>query len=225
MDKPDTMLEIQTLGRFSIYVDGKPVATDWPDNTLKVFFCSLLSPLDLYFTWDRICRSTWDMPVTRTSRRQLEEMMVRPLGIYLIKELGFNPLLVGPEDLRINPQRIHVDAREFYSTVLEGLRLSSLADHAAALEKFNRANALYTGSYLPGIPGKIIENTRNDLEVLYRTAVMDTIQLSRNSGCSESHSRPESKSHKRPPELRRHLEVVGDTYGNRIQDRIGKRIS
>ena len=175
MDKPGTMLEIRTLGRFDIYVDGKPVAADWPDDTLKVFFCSLLSPLDLYFTWDRICRSMWDVPVTRSIRHRLDKMIIRPLGIFLINELGFNPLLAAPEGIRIDQQYIHVDAREFYSTALEGLRLSSLADHAAAREKFNQANALYTGSYLPGIPGKIIENARHDLEALYRTAVMDAI--------------------------------------------------
>jgi DNA-binding SARP family transcriptional activator len=181
MDTPGNMLEIRTLGRFGIYVDGKHVATDWPDETLKVFFCSLLSPLDLYFTWDRICRSMWDVPVTRSSRQRLDKMIIQPLGIFLFKEFGFNPLHTGPEGVRIDQQRIHVDAREFYSTALEGLRLASLADHAAALELFNQADALYTGSYLPGIPGKIIENARHDLEALYRTAVMDAIPHSRGS--------------------------------------------
>jgi hypothetical protein len=187
MDKPDTTLEIRTLGRFDIHVDGKPVATDWPDDMLKVFFCSLLSPLDLYFTWDRICRSMWNVPVTRTIRHRLDKMIIRPLGIFLFKELGFNPLHTGPEGVRIDQQRIHVDAREFYSTALEGLRLSSLADHAGSLEKFNQANGLYTGCYLPGIQGKIIENARHDLEALYRTAVMHAIPHSpgfRSSGCN-----------------------------------------
>jgi len=44
MSIPDTTLEIQTLGRFSISAEGKPVATDWPDEMAKVLFCSLLSP-------------------------------------------------------------------------------------------------------------------------------------------------------------------------------------
>lgn len=184
MDTPGTTLEIRTLGRFGIYVDGKHVATDWPDDTLKVFFCSLLSPLDLYFTWDRVCRSMWDVPVTRLIRHRLDKMIIRPLGEFLINELGFNPLIEGPEGIRIDLLHIHVDAREFYSTVLEGLRLSSLADHAAALEKFNQADALYTGSYLPGVPGKIIENARHDLEALYRTAVMDSIPHSPGFRCS-----------------------------------------
>jgi hypothetical protein len=42
VDNSDTMLEIQTLGRFSISVDGKPVAAVWPDETQKELFCSLL---------------------------------------------------------------------------------------------------------------------------------------------------------------------------------------
>lgn len=180
MDKSGTMLRIQTLGRFSISIDGKPAGTVWPDETLKVFFCSLLSPLDLYFTWDRICRSMWDVPATASSRHRLDEKIIRPLGNFLVDEWGFNPLLAGPDDIRIDHLRTHIDAQEFYNTVVEGLQLSSLIDHSAALEKFNRANTLYTGSYLPGMSGKIIENARHELEILYRTTVMDALPLSRN---------------------------------------------
>jgi hypothetical protein len=50
----------------------------------------------------------------------------------------------------------------------------SLGNHAAAFKKFSGAESLYVGSYLPGIPGKIIANTRKDLESFYRTAVMQT---------------------------------------------------
>jgi alcohol dehydrogenase (NADP+) len=57
----------------------------------------------------------------------------------------------------------------------------SLGNHAAALKKFSRAKSLYTGSYLPEIPGKIIANTRKDLESLYRTAVMDCIRQARST--------------------------------------------
>lgn len=169
MNIPDTTLEIQTLGRFSISIDGKPVAIDWPDETIKELFCSLLSPLDLYFTWDRICRAILGVPANRTSRRQLEDICVRPLKSFLLKELGFNPLITGHEGMRIDLQRIHLDAIEFHSNVVEGLRLLSVNNHAAALDKFSRANLLYAGSYLPGIPGKIIASTRNDLAALYRT--------------------------------------------------------
>lgn len=176
MNIPNTALEIQTLGRFRISMNGKIVATDWPDETLKVLFCSLLSPLDLFFTWDRICRSLWDIPETRTSRRRLDELFIRPLNEYLIKECGFTPLVIGTEGIRIDNKSIHVDAMAFYSTVLEGLRLLSVANQVAALEKFEKASVLYTGSYLPGMHGKIIINTRNDLEALYRTAVMDGIR-------------------------------------------------
>jgi len=184
MSIPDITLEIQTLGRFRISVEGKPVATDWPDETAKVLFCSLLSPLDLYFNWDRICRSMWDVPATRASRLRLEKILIRSLNGFLIKELGLNPLIVGDEGIRIDQQSIHVDAREFRSAVVEGLRLLALGNRAAALEKFNMADSLYTGSYLPGIQGKIIANTRNELDSLHRAAVMAAKPLTRNSGCS-----------------------------------------
>ena len=166
---PDNTLKIMTLGRFSMFFDGKLVEADWPDETIKLFFCSLLSPMDLYVTWDRMCRSLWDEPVTRVSRHRLEQSCIRPLNILLIKHLGFSPLITGEDGIRIDKQRIYLDALEFYSFVLEGLRLLCLDNHAAALKKISRANALYAGDYLPGLPGKIIINTRTELESLYRT--------------------------------------------------------
>ena len=186
MDLPGTTLEILTLGRFSISINGNPVATNWPDESIKVFFCSLLSPLDLYFSWDRLCRSMWNTPVTRSSRQQLEETIIRPLNSYLIKELGFNPLVAGKDGIRIDQHRVHIDAHEFHSDVVEGLSLLAIGSHAAALEKLSRADVLYAGIYLPGMPGKIIENARRDLESLYRTAVLDGMMHARNTSHAQT---------------------------------------
>jgi hypothetical protein len=188
MNIHDTTVNILTLGRFSVSYNGKPVVSDWPDETIKVFFCSLISPLDLYFTWDRICRSMLGVPETRSSRRQLEELLIRPLNSFLIRELGFTPLVASLDSISINQKRIYVDAREFQSAVVEGLRQLSLGDHAAAHIKLDRAMTLYAGSYLPGIHGKIIANTRNELESLYRTASMESAQ---NTGRKHSQGGPE----------------------------------
>lgn len=184
MKTPDTMLIVQTLGTFSMSVAGNPVATSWPDELEKEFFCSLLSPLDLSFTWDRLCRSMWGEAATPASMRRLHETIITPLNSFLVKELGFNPLIAGVEGVRIDPLMVHVDALEFYSTILEALSLLSLTNKSAALEKFNKASSLYAGRYLPGISGTIIANTRNELETLYRTAVKNAMPLLRNSSCS-----------------------------------------
>lgn len=167
---PDTTLEIQTLGHFSILADGKPVATDWPNDAVKNCFCSLLSPMDICFTWDRICRSLLEVPITSANRSKLEEIIIQPLNNFLLKELGFNPLVSGEESVRINPRGINIDAHEFYSSALEGIRLSN-SNSVAALNKINRANSLYSGAFLLGMSGKIIVNARQDLDLLYRTAV------------------------------------------------------
>ena len=172
MIKSAIKLEILTLGCFRITMDGKQVATCWPDETLKVCFCSLLSPLDLYFSWDRICRSLLGVPDSRQSRRQLEEDIVRPLKSFLITELGFNPLLTGSEYMSIDQRRIKVDAFEFHSSAVEGLKQMSQGNHAAAQQRLGRSRDLYAGSYLPDVDGKIIANTRKDLETLYQRVVL-----------------------------------------------------
>ena len=139
MHIPATMLEIKTLGRFKISVAGKAVASDWPDETIKLLFCSLLSPLDLSFTWDRICRSMWGVPVTSTTRRQLEELLIQPLNKFLMMEFGFNTVMADAEGVSIDPQHMHIDAHEFYFTALEGLMLMFLDKRHAALEKIHMA--------------------------------------------------------------------------------------
>jgi len=181
MNKSVYALDIQTLGRFRISVEGKTVATNWQDERLKVLFCSLISPLDLYFSWDRICRSLLGVPETRSSRRQLEELFIRPLNRFLLKELGFNPLIAGAEGIMIDPQGIHLDVFEFYRAVVDGLNLVSLDDLGGARKKFSRAKRLYVGSYLPGMPGKIIEHTRMELEALHQAAVKNGIWQNRSA--------------------------------------------
>jgi hypothetical protein len=176
MDIPHITPEILTLGRFSISVAGKPVAENWPDESLKIFFCSLLSPLDLFFTWDRISRSLLCEPATRTTMRRLDESYVRPLNRFFIKQLGFSPVISGPEGIRINRQAIHIDALEFYISFLEGLRLLAIENLAAAHEKFGRADLLYAGTYLPGMTAKLIDQTRHDLESMHQTGVMERVR-------------------------------------------------
>jgi two-component SAPR family response regulator len=186
MKVPNFKLNILTLGRISLFIDGKSVLTEWPSETLKELFCSLLSPLDLYISWDRICRSMWDIPATTDSNLRMEETFVGPLRSFLVRELGFDPLITGDDGLRFDQERISLDALEFHSAAAGGLRLLSLDLRSAALEALNRAKTLYVGSYLPGMSGKIIANTRNDLESLYLTAVIDGIPLSQHStwpGC------------------------------------------
>ena len=123
MNTPDTTLRITTLGRFSMAINGKPVATDWPDETIKVFFCSLISPLDLYFTWDRICLTMWDIPDSRIVRHRLEELFIEPLKCFLIRELGFNPLISENGGITLDQQRIHLDAFDFFQGI--GFRTGS----------------------------------------------------------------------------------------------------
>jgi hypothetical protein len=180
MNIPVTAVEVITLGRFSISVEGKTVATNWPDDELKVLFCCLLSPLDLIFTWDRIGRSLWGDSVTE-SRRKLEERLVGPLTSFLIKELGFSPLIVEDEGIKIDQNSLYNDAVVFQNAAVEGLRLMSQGSHAAAFDAFSRAKSLYAGVYLPGITGNIIAATRNELESLYLTAVLDAMPQTRKS--------------------------------------------
>lgn len=181
MNTSESLLEIQTLGCFKMSIDGRPVATDWPNETLKVLFCSLFSPLDLYITWERLCRSIWDIPATDLSRERLNELFVHPLNDYLIQELGYNPLIAGIEGVRIDQRRIRLDSYEFYIAAVEGFRLFSLGNNAAAFELFSHAKLLFSGTYLPGCNSKIINSTRTDLQSLYKTAVLNAMPLSRRS--------------------------------------------
>jgi hypothetical protein len=108
------------------------------------------------------------------NRQQLEENIIRPLKKFLIMELGFNPLLTGEEYISIDRRRAQVDVFEFHSSAVEGLRQLSQGNHAAAQQNLARAKALYAGSYLPGVPGKIIANTRIELESLHQKVILES---------------------------------------------------
>ncbi|NVN93412.1 MAG: hypothetical protein HXX11_22840 [Desulfuromonadales bacterium] len=198
MNTPDTRIEIQTLGSFNISADGKPIASTWPDKAAKVLFCSLFSPLAINFTWDRICRSLLGVSESLASRQRLEKNSIVPLSSFLIEEFGFNPLITSHEGIRIDFQRIHVDAFEFHTSALEGLNFLSRGNRDAAFEKLRRAKSLYNGSYLPGITSKIITNTRFGLESLYRTAVINAMPLTGTS-CSSGRNRRKEPALQRKP--------------------------
>jgi two-component SAPR family response regulator len=184
MKKTDTTIEIQTLGRFNISDQGKRVATDWTDETQKALFCSLFSPLNRYFTWDRICRSMWGVPATQATRSRLDKILDGPLNGFLLNELGFNPIITGQEGIKIDYQHIHVDAFDFHCFAVEGIKLLSAGDHSSAFEKFSKAKSIYKGSYLPDVKSKIIANTRAGLDSLYRTAILEAMPLARKSSYS-----------------------------------------
>jgi two-component SAPR family response regulator len=193
MKLPVNTMYIKTLGSFCMYADGVPVTTEWPDDTLKVMFCSLLSPLDSSVTWDRICDSLWGKPATSENRLQLEESIVQPLTGFLVRELGFNPFVAEDDGIRIDRQHIQLDAHEFHGAAVAGLQLWSRDNNCAAYEKFNRAKTLYSGCYLPGMSSKIIKNTRNDLESLYLSAILDAMPHTRNSAFTGRHRLAEFK--------------------------------
>ncbi len=183
MKPNDAKLEIRTLGCFSIFINGKSFELDWPDEALKCFLGSLLSPLDLYFSWDRMCRAMLNEPVTRAGKNRLEELYIRPLNRFLIKSLGFNPVIKGNDGIRIDKQLVYLDALEFHAVAVEGLKLKFIGNQAAALEKFNEANSLYGGSFLPGMSGKIILNTRKELESLHQAVAIKADLLNGNQAC------------------------------------------
>lgn len=173
----DKKLKIKTLGRFSVSLDGIAVAKKWPNEKTKVLFCSLLSPMGSLVSWDWLCRSMLGVAETRDSSQRLNDTVIQPLISFMHQEFGFNPLITDDDGITIDQQRIHLDASEFYSTTVEGIRLLSFGNGPGVIDKFNRAKALYGGSYLPEMSGNIIKRIRTDLDTLYRTTVMDDMPL------------------------------------------------
>lgn len=168
---PDAVVNICTLGRFTIVVNGFPVTPVWPSETVKVLFCSLLSPLDVIVSWDRLCRALWGVPEERISRQRVNDIIILPLRTMLRGLFGHDPLVTYADGIRLDHTGIYVDALEFFELVINGVSCEGNGDHAGACNKFFRAEVLYVGVFMPGIAGKIIESTRKELEVLFHTTV------------------------------------------------------
>jgi hypothetical protein len=190
MKRSDPVVTITTLGRFCIHVNGKQVATEWPDEEAKIIFCSLLSPPVQFLDWGRLCRCLSGISAAPTDRQRVEEGSLRRLASFLTRELGFNPLITAEEGVRIDQRRIHLDARFFHDTVVEGFRHLLYGNEAAARDRFIKAYAIYGGEFLPGIGGNIVHKTRSELDDLFQEAVRGTRLLARDCGWSGILSEP-----------------------------------
>lgn len=167
MQSAERTLRVVTLGRFSIAVGDSEVKIAWPDETARVLFCSLLSPLDESLSWERSCRSLWGLPATHHSKIRATALLNRLQTSFAV-QLGCDPFIVTHEGAALNKGIINIDAHHFHSNVVTGLRLLALGNRSAASQLLEQALAIYDAPFLPGVPGRIVAATRDELDNLYR---------------------------------------------------------
>lgn len=161
-------LHVRSLGGLALSQRGVAVTAPWPDKITKELFCSLLSPLDICITFDRLSRSLLGAPLTaRTSERL--EMAIDSLIRFTSEEMGVSdPLLVTPDAVGFKGDSICIDAHQFFETALKGLSNLSKGEKGAALQHVCKAMDLYEGDFLPGMNSRIIVDTREELAGLHK---------------------------------------------------------
>jgi len=178
MKIPTNTLEIRTLGGFGLMVGEKTITATWPDEISKELFCTLLSPLDKSITMERLCRSLWNLPASRTPKMRIAAKIDHLSDIF-VAETGINPFIIDKDRVRINSGRVRVDAHEFHRHVAEGLKQLLLGNRPAFLIKFHEADLLYRGPFMPGMFNKVITTTREDLDETHRMVVKRTVPIAR----------------------------------------------
>jgi len=174
MNLPINTLEIRTLGGFSLMVGKKAITATWPDEISKVLFCTLLSPLDESITMERLCRSLWDLPASRTPKKRIAAKIDHLTDIF-VAETGINPFFMIGDRVGINSSHVSVDAHEFYRVTAEGFRLKLFGNCQAALIKLQEADLLYRGLFMPEMFNQVISSTREDLDEMHRMVVKQTM--------------------------------------------------
>jgi len=170
MNTPIRLLDVRTLGGFSLKFGEREITPQWPNDISKVLFCTLLSPLDEYTTMERLCRSLWDLPATRNPGRRIAAMLEH-LSCFLTDLTGINPLIVNEDRVGIDYRYVRVDAAQFYTHANDGTRQLMLGNRRAALVNFHQADRLYRGQFLPGMHNRVISSTREELEETYQVVV------------------------------------------------------
>jgi DNA-binding SARP family transcriptional activator len=160
-------LSVRTLGDFTITRDRKTVNVTWPDNAIKILFCSLLSPLDVSISRDRLCKALWNIPASAAGIGRLTSALGQ-LHDVMARTFGFSPIIVQDDGITLDYGKVYVDARDFHDTAISGFRNFAGGEIAAASHLFRTASMLYRGEFLPGMTGRIISATRNDLEDQYQ---------------------------------------------------------
>jgi len=113
MKTTNTALEIRVLGQFSLVHSGRALATSWPGPYGRYIFCSLLSPLGEPVTWDRLCRSLWDVPATRESKERIVAI-IKQLNAFFQSECGIRPIVEHMDCITYDSTTTYLDAKDFF---------------------------------------------------------------------------------------------------------------
>ena len=160
-------LHVRTLGGLALSKRGVAVTAPWPDTITKELFFSLLSPLDVGITFDRLSRSLLGAALTARTRERLE-MALDSLIRFSREEMGVcAPLVVTPDAVGFKEDFICIDAHQFFEAALNGLSNLSKGEKTSAFHYVCNAMNLYEGEFLPGMNSRIITNTREELAGLH----------------------------------------------------------
>lgn len=170
MNSIATTAEVRTFGEFSLIVNGSVVEPAWQNETERVLFCSLLLPLDESISEERLCRSLWGVPAEHTSRIRLMGM-IQQLRHYFFDLTGSDLFIATSEGFALDQKKITVDATLFRHCALAGLQLLARGDCTRAYQQLQEAYTMYRAPFLPGVPGRLVDMARDDLDGLYGMVV------------------------------------------------------
>jgi len=156
-------MTITTMGRFSIAVDGRPLPLHL-SPVRQELFCSLLSPFDEYQRWERL-EQLLDGPATGRRCRLAQELFV--ISAYFIRCAGIDPLLSGDDGVSLDHRQVKVDTVRVVQAIHRSLNCFMSGGKEEGLLIATETLPHLRGEYLPGIHGRIIDRTREELMDLF----------------------------------------------------------
>lgn len=164
-------MEIRTFGGLTICASGTPVNISWESQKARLLFCYLLITYDQWVHRDKLTQILWPGCNLVAGAKNFKTTLSRLRKSFYGSECP-NPVLTQGEAIRINYDVLAADCSTFRKNALNGLRLTTRGDMAAARACLELAQDIYTGEFLPEEPfDPFITGARTELRELYSSVL------------------------------------------------------
>ena len=121
------MLRLRTFGGLSVEIEGRAMGGAWAQRKRLALLALLAAARDRGVSRDKLLAYLWPETDVERARHTLAQMLYA-----MRRELRGESIVLGTAELRLNPQCLASDVREFEEALDRGERLSAVARYTGA---------------------------------------------------------------------------------------------
>ncbi len=166
---------VSTFGGLSIYFRNAPITIIWESQKARLLFCYLLVTYDQWIHRDKLIDLLWPGCNVGAGANNFKTTVSRLRKSFTGAQC-VNPVITQGEGVRININAFSLDASQFRSKAITGIKLQARGELKSARQYLEAAQDLYMGDFLSEEPfNTFITATRNELAEL-NSAVIRSLE-------------------------------------------------